>query len=118
QLLAVLDATRSRPLEPAAVAALGTALHVMLTGWQRLHPDAVIAFAADGTLSRPAPLQHTPEDAHAAVAPMGWPEPTALIEIQRDQFNQAVAQYNAAIHQFPAVLLAWVFRWRSAAPLL
>ena len=120
QLLAVLDATRARPLEPPAIAALGTALHVMLAGWARLHPDAVIAFAADGTLSRPAPLQHTPTSPASpdALTPLGWPEPTALIEIARAQFNHAVAQYNAGIGQFPAVLLAWVFRWRGAAPLL
>ena len=47
--------------------------------------------------------------------PLGWPEPTALIEIARDRFNQAVTHYNASISQFPAVLLAWVFRWRAAA---
>ncbi len=121
QLLAVLDGTRPRPLEPAAIAALGTALHVMLDAWQRLHPESVIAFASDGTLSRPVPLQpqvRAPVSAAAAEAtPLGWPEPTALIEIARAQFNQSVAQYNAAIAQFPAVLLAWVFRWRAAAPL-
>ncbi|RYY65900.1 MAG: lema family protein [Comamonadaceae bacterium] len=117
QLLAVLDATRARPLEPPAIAALGTALHVMLAAWERLHPEAVIAFAADGTLSRPAPLQPTPA-AVDALTPLGWPEPTALTEIARAQFNQAVTTYNAAIGQFPAVLLAWVFRWRSAAPVL
>ncbi|WP_225782416.1 LemA family protein [Xenophilus sp. Marseille-Q4582] len=119
QLLAVLGGTRQHPLDPPAMAALGTALHVMLDAWARLHPESVIAFAADGTLSRPAPLQpagHAP-DPVAEPAPLGWPEPTALIEIARAQFNQAVAQYNTAITQFPAVLLAWVFRWRAAAPL-
>jgi LemA protein len=28
-----------------------------------------------------------------------------------------VRQYNAAIGQFPAVLVAWIFRLRPAAPL-
>lgn len=118
QLLAMLDATRARPLEPEAMAALRTALHVMLGAWERLHPESVIAFAADGTLSRPAPL--LPAGGRSSsdeVVPLGWPEPTALIEIKRAQFNNAVAQYNAAISQFPAALLAWVFRWRAAAPL-
>lgn len=122
QLLAVLDGTRPRPLEPPAIAALGTALHVMLDAWQRLHPDSVLAFASDGTLSRPVPLspQTGPPTAATVAAapeatPLGWPEPTALIEIARAQFNQAVLQYNAAIAQFPAVLLAWIFRWRAAA---
>lgn len=117
QLQAVLDATRPRPLEPPAMAALGTALHVMLGAWERLHPEAVIAFASDGTLSRPAPLQSSGRMPAVESAALGWPEPTALIEIARAQFNQAVAQYNAGISQFPAVLLAWVFRWRAAAVL-
>ena len=116
QLLAMLDATRPRPLEPSAMAALGTALHVMLDAWARLHPEAVIAFTADGTLSRPESLPAVDAPADAP-APLGWPEPTALIEIARARFNVAVAQYNAAISQFPAVLLAWLFRWRTAAPL-
>lgn len=117
QLLAMLDATRARPLEPEAMATLRTALHVMLGAWGRLHPESVIAFAADGTLSRPAPLQAAGRVVSDEVVPLGWPEPTALIEIKRAQFNNAVAQYNAAIAQFPAALLAWVFRWRAAAPL-
>lgn len=116
QLQAVLTATRPRPLEPPAMAALGTALHVMLGAWERLHPETVIAFASDGTLSRPAPLQSGRLSAVES-APLGWPEPTALIEIARAQFNQAVAHYNVSISQFPAVLLAWVFRWRAAAAL-
>lgn len=118
QLLAMLDATRARPLEPEAMAALRTALHVMLGAWERLHPESVIAFAADGTLSRPAPLQPVAGRLVSdEVLPLGWPEPTALIEIKRAEFNQAVTQYNAAISQFPAALLAWIFRWRRAAPL-
>lgn len=121
QLLAVLDATRPQALDPASMAALSTALHVMLSAWERHHPDPVIAFAADGTLSPalpPSQAQHQAMSAPGAPAPLGWPEPNALIEITRAQFNQAVSQYNQAISQFPAVLVAWLFRWRCAAPLL
>lgn len=123
QLLAVVDATRVRPLEPPAMAALGTALHVMLAAWARLHPQAVIAFSADGTLSSPASPSDAPGMAASsavpdAMTPLGWPEPHALIEITRAQLNQAVTLYNTAIGQFPAILLSWLFRWRPAGPLV
>lgn len=114
QLVTLLAATRLKPLDPARIAALATALHVMLSAWQRMHPDAVVSFEADGTLSRPAPLNGRDE---SAPAPMAWPEPSAAAEIARSQFNQAVEQYNAAIIQFPALLVAWIMQLRPAAPL-
>ena len=115
QLVTLLAATRLKPLDPAGIAALATALHVMLAAWQRLHPDAVVSFEADGTLSRPAPLNGRDD---SPAAPMAWPEPSAAAEIARNQFNQAVAHYNAAIAQFPALLMAWIMQLRPAAPLL
>jgi LemA protein len=120
QLATLLGATRVRPLDPGSMAALGTALQVLIGAWQRQYPDAVTVFDADGTLSRPVPL--LPDGAGAvsvnAAEPMAWPEPSAAAEIARGQFNLAVAQYNAAILQFPAVLVAWMVRLRPAAPLL
>jgi hypothetical protein len=119
QLATLLGATRLHPLDPGAMAALATALQVLITAWQRQHPDAVTVFEADGTLSRPAPL--LPAGAGAAsgtLEPMAWPEPSAAAEIARSQFNLAVGQYNAAIVQFPALLVAWMVRLRPAAPLL
>ncbi|WPH21172.1 LemA family protein [Variovorax paradoxus] len=119
QLATLLGATRLHPLDPGAMAALATALQVLVTAWQRQHPDAVTVFEADGTLSRPAPL--LPAGAGAASAtlePLAWPEPSAAAEIARSQFNLAVGQYNAAIVQFPALLVAWMVRLRPAAPLL
>jgi hypothetical protein len=119
QLATLLGATRLHPLDPGAMAALATALQVLVTAWQRQHPDAVTVFEADGTLSRPAPL--LPAGAGAAsgtLEPLAWPEPSAAAEIARSQFNLAVGQYNAAIVQFPALLVAWMVRLRPAAPLL
>ncbi|KLN53925.1 LemA family protein [Variovorax paradoxus] len=119
QLATLLGATRLHPLDPGGMAALATALQVLITAWQRQHPDAVTVFDADGTLSRPAPL--LPAGASAAsgtLEPMAWPEPSAAAEIARSQFNLAVGQYNAAIVQFPALLVAWMVRLRPAAPLL
>ncbi|MEJ1130024.1 lema family protein [Variovorax sp. CCNWLW225] len=123
QLASVLGATRLRPLDPGAMAALATALQVLINAWQRQHPDAAVTvFDADGTLSRPAPLLSAGIGAEvalpSAVEPMAWPEPSASAEIARSQFNVAVGQYNAAIVQFPALLVAWLVRLRPAAPLL
>ena len=124
QLASVLGATRLRPLDPGAMAALATALQVLINAWQRQHPDAVTVFDADGTLSRPAPLLSSATGAGADAAlpgafePKAWPEPSASAEIARSQFNVAVSQYNAAIVQFPALLVAWLVRLRPAAPLL
>ena len=125
QLASVLGATRLRPLDPGAMAALATALQVLINAWQRQHPDAAVTvFDSDGTLSRPAPLLSagigagTEAALPGAVEPMAWPEPSASAEIARSQFNVAVGQYNAAIVQFPALLVAWLVRLRPAAPLL
>lgn len=123
QALTVLGATRARPLDPAAMGALATALRVLLAAWERVHPDELVSFEADGTLSRPASLVGPRESGTGpspapATAPMAWPEPSALVEITRAQFNAAVLQYNAAIRQFPAVFVAWAFRLRAAAPLI
>jgi hypothetical protein len=118
QLSTLLGTVRSRPLDPAGIAALNTALHVMLNGWQRLHPEAVVSFEADGTLSRPGPLSGDDErPSPADIAPIAWPEPSPAAEIARGQFNVAVAQYNAAVGQFPAALVAWIMQMRRAAAL-
>jgi len=116
----MLAATRKRPLDPQPMAALGTALHAMLSAWRRQHGDSDMVFAADGTLSRPAPLGGPVEDAAIASAavPIAWPEPSAAPEIARGQFNQAVLNYNAAIAQFPAMLMALMFGLRRAMPLV
>lgn len=122
QLATLLGATRLHPLDPGGMAALATALQVLVAAWQRQHPDAVTVFDADGTLSRPAPLLPSGAGPGAAspvaAEPIAWPEPSAAAEIARSQFNLAVEQYNAAIVQFPALLVAWMVRLRPAAPLL
>ena len=118
QLTTLLAATRARPLDPERIDALGTALNVLLSAWQRLHPDEVVSFDAEGTLSRPAPLKGVEEPPPPPSRFIAWPEPSAAAEIARGQFNTAVAQYNAAIRQFPPLLIAWIMRLRPAAPLL
>jgi hypothetical protein len=125
QLSTLLGATRLHPLDAGVMAALATALQVWAGAWRRQHPDEVTVFDADGTLSRPAPLVAGSSVAAAgafgalgAAEPIAWPEPSAAAEIARNQFNLAVANYNAAISQFPALLVAWAVRLRAAAPLL
>jgi hypothetical protein len=105
QLSTQLAATRLRPLDPQRMAALDTALHVMLGVWQTLHPDAVVRFATAAV------------GEEAAGLPIAWPEPSPDAEVARGRFNLAVANYNGAIRQFPAVLVAWVMRMHRAAPL-
>ena len=117
QLATLLGATRLHPLDAGGMAALGTALQVLISAWQRQYPDAVTVFDADGTLSRPVPAQPGTVAAPNAVEPIAWPEPSAAAEIARSQFNLAVGHYNDAIVQFPALLVAWAVRLRPAAPL-
>lgn len=116
QLSTLLAATRLRPLDPARLAAMSTAMHVMLAAWQTLHPDDAVSFDADGTLSRPAALEGPPEARETAI-PIAWPEPSAAAEMARGHFNLAVAQYNGAIAEFPAMLVAWIMQLRPAGPL-
>ena len=119
QLATLLAATRLHPLDGGGMAALATALQVWASAWRRQHPDDVTVFDADGTLSRPtaaAPGPGVPAVAGLAGS-MAWPEPSAAAEIARSQFNLAVASYNAAIGQFPTLLVAWAVRLRPAAPL-
>lgn len=125
QLSTLLGATRLHPLDAGGMAALATALQVWIGAWRRQHPDDVTVFDADGTLSRPVPLMPGSSGGAgslvataSAAEPIAWPEPSAAAEIARNQFNQAVASYNAAIAQFPAMLVAWAVRLRAAAPLL
>lgn len=118
QLSAMLAVTRLRPLEPARIAALGTALHVLLNAWERIYPGEVLRFDAEGTLSRPAPLPGEPPEPVLKPSPFAWPEPSAAAEIARGQFNQTVASYNHAVSQFPALIVAWALRLRRAAPLV
>lgn len=116
QLSASLAVARARPLEGDAVAALAAARDVLHARWQ----------GAMGKLQQPLAV---PEDALAAAA-VQEPAVTALSiwqirwdehMVQNEQairvFNEAVRHYNAAIAQFPANVLAWVFGFKAARAL-
>ena len=59
------------------------------------------------------------EDGPAACAPwrQQWDAHQAQNLLALQQFNDAVARYNAAIAQFPPCLLAWLFGFKPARPL-
>lgn len=116
QLSALLAMARLRPLDPSRIASLATALHTMINAWERIYPGEVLRFDTEGTLSMPASLPGDLPDTPLP-SPFAWPEPSAAAEIARGNFNQAVLAYNRAIGQFPALVVAWAFRLRRAAPL-
>ncbi|HSH88380.1 MAG TPA: LemA family protein [Ramlibacter sp.] len=97
QFSASLAAARSRPLEPEGIAALSAAREVLETAWERAERDDAHDLAGprlpDTVLARRTQLAL---QAHAASA----------------QFDHAVARYNEAIAQFPAVMLAWLFGFK------
>jgi LemA protein len=97
QFAASLAAARTRPLEPAGIAALSAAQHVLAMAWERAERD----------------------DAHDLAGPR-LPDTVTLrraqlalqVHVATEQFNQAVERYNQGIAQFPAVLLAWLFGFK------
>ena len=98
QLSASLAAMRPRPLQAEAAAALAAAQDVLGSAWLRVQQDAndlAGSSLPDTVAAQWLRLNHETSQAQA-------------------QFNEAVVRYNAAIAQFPAVLLAWVFGFRRA----
>lgn len=104
QLSACLAVVRARPLAGDAVAALSAARVVLQAAWHGAARRGQETEDVDALPPASAPtVWHVRWDEHA---------------LQNDQaarvFNDAVAQYNAAITQFPASLLAWVFGFKAA----
>ncbi|HEY8051047.1 MAG TPA: LemA family protein [Ramlibacter sp.] len=102
QLSATLAAARGKPLDAENIAALSAAQDVLRMAWDRAERDDAHDLAGprlpDTVLLRRAQLLL---QAHAAT----------------QNFNTAVARYNEAIGQFPAVLLAWLFGFKAARAL-
>jgi LemA protein len=97
QFAASLAAARQRPLEPAGIAALSAAHDVLDMAWARAERDDAHDLAGprlpDTVTARRAQLVRQTQAA-------------------TEHFNQAVARYNEAIAQFPALLLAWLFGFK------
>lgn len=102
QFNASLAAARARPLETEAVAALHAAQGVLHMAWQRLQEDDAHDLAG---AALPETLQSR------------WQQSTAHVKTAAQAFNLAVETYNAAITQFPALLLARLFNFRRARAL-
>ena len=66
-------------------------------------------------------LQNLPPDLAGSALPGAlqsqWEQLAFQIEMARTEFNRAVVNYNEAINQFPALLLAWIFGFKSAQPI-
>jgi LemA protein len=102
QLAASLAAARQKPLDAERMAALGAAQDALRTAWARAQHDDAHDLAGsrlpDTVMLRREQLMR---QAHGAT----------------EQFNLAVARYNQAIAQFPAVFLSWVFGFKPAGTL-
>ncbi|MBK0391590.1 LemA family protein [Ramlibacter algicola] len=102
QLRATLALARQRPLDPDRIEALGAAQSVLAVAWERAERDDAHDLAGprlpDTLVSRRGQI-------------------TLQCIAAAERFGRAVEQYNAAIAQFPAALLAWLFGFRAGVPL-
>ncbi len=100
QFTASLAAARAHPLDRDAMAALSAAQGVLAMAWQR--------------------LQHETHDLAGSAVPetlqVQWEQLALPARVASEHFNLAVARYNEAIDQFPALLLAWLFGFKAARP--
>lgn len=98
QFAASLAVARGRPLQASAIQALATADEVLQAAWLRVCEDG---HGQDGS---PLPSALCSQ----------WQDTSLQAQHARGAFSQAVHTYNAAITQFPARLLAWLFGFRMA----
>ncbi len=101
QFAASLAAARTHPLDARAVAALVAASGVLDASWQRMQLAA-----------------QEPAGVPLSAAVQGqWEQAVLHARAAGDGFNLAVTRYNAAIAQFPTLLLARAFGFKAARPL-
>ena len=93
-----LAAARSHPLHPDAALKLGAALQALDVAW--------------GVLVQQIPLLATPQGATPWA--LRWEQQQTDNAQARTQFGMTVTQYNAAIAQFPAQVLAWLWGFHAA----
>ena len=104
QFTASLAVMRARPLDASASAALAAAAKVLDAAWQKLI-EAGQSAAEDHSVAALNSLIERSAQQHAQ------------IEHATTQFNIAVDQYNGAVAQFPANVLAWVFGFKQTRTL-
>jgi len=98
QMGASLAVARSQPLQRDALAALTAARSVLDATWR------TVVTEADGPGAREMLAPWT----------IRWEEHHAQIDLAVQVINHAAEQHDAAIHQFPARVLAWVFGFKAA----
>ncbi len=101
QCRVALKMCRSQPLHGATIGALTMAYETMCLSWSRQRQHGPRGSASES--SEDLPLQ--------------WDQLVVQTEMARTEFNKTVARYNAAVTQFPAVLLARLFGFRPAQPM-
>jgi LemA protein len=114
QLSASLAVARARPLRPQAISALGAARDVLQACWHKAVPGATTL--GSGTQGA-AEHDGAPSPSAATLWQARWDDHALHNDLAIRVFNEAVLHYNAAITQFPANLLAWVFGFRAARTL-
>lgn len=93
-----LKAARAHPLDALAMRALQTAHETLCESWSRLRDE-------------PPDLAG---EALPTVLLQQWGRITLHADKARNEFNLQVQDYNDAIVQFPAHLLAWLFSFKPA----
>ncbi len=101
QCRVALKMCRSQPLQGATIGALTMAYETMCLSWSRQRQHG--------------PRGSAPESSEDL--PLQWDQLVVQTEMARTEFNKTVARYNAAVTQFPAVLLARLFGFRPAQPM-
>lgn len=101
QLNASLKVAHTRPLNGPTMSALRTAFETLCLSWLRLRdlPADLAGAAVPDTLQSQ------------------WEMVAVQVEMARTDFNRTVTNYNQAIGQFPALLLARVFGFKPAQPI-
>jgi LemA protein len=100
QFEASLAMVRLRPLDAPTMAPLHTAHETLRQSWLRVQaaaPDLAGALL-------PQSLQAQ------------WEHIDAQLGLAAREFDDKVADYNEAVAQFPAVILAWLFSFKPALP--
>ncbi len=98
QMGASLAVARSQPLQRDTLAALTAARSVLDATWR----TAVTEAESPGAREMLAPWS------------IRWEEHHAQIDLAVQVINHAAEQHDAAIHQFPARVLAWAFGFKAA----
>jgi hypothetical protein len=100
QLQMSAQALGLRPRNRMAASALVAAMQAVRGAWSR------VGLAERTTLA--------PEEAALAAL---WMQQDTHVRLACAQFNESVLRYNAALRQFPAMVLAWLLRFKPAGTL-